>query len=161
MFFTYVSWRLNQSRSISLARVATMVPSLTMGELYTFTSTLRNVHALRGTLAGAWQKGTFNVDAVGLLPRRRVRTRATAFLSLPSTLARRLGMAASLAARMAFRRTRIAASRALRSAVVRRAGDAVVRLALAAGAGTPPRVAACLSSATTFRPDKAGIILST
>jgi hypothetical protein len=99
---------------------------------------LRTLHGLRGTLAGAWQKGTVIVDVVGLFPRRRARTPASTFLSRLSTLARRFGMAASFAARMAFSRARIAAKRTFRSAVVIRAVAATVgRGAAEAGAVTP------------------------
>ena len=126
---------------MSLARVANMVPSLTIGELYTLMFALRILHGLRGTLAGAWQKGTVIVDAVGLFPRRRARTPVSTFLSRLSTLARRLGTAASFAARMAFRRARIAAKRTFRSAVVIRAVAATVgRGAAAAGAAVTPFV---------------------
>jgi hypothetical protein len=141
---------------MSLSRVATMVPSATIGELYTLIFALRIVHALRGTLAGAWQKGTVNVaDLMGaLFAARRARTRATAFLSRFSTLARRFGMAASFAARMAFRRARIAARRTLRSTVVIR-GEADT--GTIAGAVTPTR----LSSEAKFAADNLPLILAT
>ena len=142
---------------MSLARVASIVPSLITEEVYTFIAALRIVHALRGTLAGAWQKGTVNVaDLMGaLFAARRARTRATAFLSRFSTFARRFGMAASFAVRMAFRRARIAVRRTLRSAVVIR-GEADTGTP-AAGAVTPIR----LSSAAKFAADRVSLILAT
>jgi hypothetical protein len=145
---------------MSLARVASIVPSLITEEVYTFIFALRIVHALRGTLAGAWQKGTVNVAdvLVILFAYFRARTRATAFLSRCSTLARRFGMAASFAARMAFRRARIAARRTLRSAVVIR-GEADA--GTLADTAVTPIFAACLSSTVKFATDNLPLILAT
>jgi hypothetical protein len=88
----------------------------------------------------------FNLDDFAAA--RRKRTRATAFLSRLSTLARRFGMAATRAARMAFSRARIAARRTFRSAVVIRGVADVARRGPAVAAA--PRGACAIRAAVKF-----------